>query len=387
MAGPAPLTPGPRSPDEFQQFAQELDAVREGIRLQLGEADARYVRRLLWTVRGLEAFGRAALVTAPALWPTFGLAWAVGVGALALSKCLENMELAHNVMHGQYEWLHDPRFEGKTYEWDNACSKEHWRAFHNHLHHQYTNVQGLDRDFGYGFLRLSDDTPWERRYLTQALYAPVVGLLFEWAFAIHHLAFEQLRHDREAAQARIRALWPVARDKMLFQLRKDYLWWPLLAALLGLVVGGVSQALWAGLMALAGLAAANLIRNFWSFVVIFCGHFTDQVHTFPAEHVAHESKGQWYLRQCLGSANIRGGWWFHVLTGNLSHQIEHHLFPDIPARRYAEMAPQVQAICERHGVPYHTGSFTRQLASVVWRVWRHAFPGGQRTLSELPSAK
>ena len=140
-------------------------------------------------------------------------------------------------------------------------------------------------------------------------------------------------------------------------------------------------------MALAGLSAANLIRNFWSFVVIFCGHFTDQVHTFPAEHVAHESKGQWYLRQCLGSANIRGGWWFHVLTGNLSHQIEHHLFPDIPARRYAEMAPQVQAICERHGVPYHTGSFTRQLASVVWRVWRHAFPGGQRTLSELPSAK
>ena len=42
---------------------------------------------------------------------------------------------------------------------------------------------------------------------------------------------------------------------------------------------------------------------------------------------------------------------FHVLSGSLSFQIEHHLFPDLPARRYAEIAPQVREICARWGSP------------------------------------
>ena len=30
---------------------------------------------------------------------------------------------------------------------------------------------------------------------------------------------------------------------------------------------------------------------------------------------------------------------------DLSHQIEHHMFPDLPAARYPEMAPRVREIC------------------------------------------
>ena len=52
-----------------------------------------------------------------------------------------------------------------------------------------------------------------------------------------------------------------------------------------------------------------------------------------------ETRGEWYLRQMLGSADISGGQVVHVMTGNLSHQIEHHLYPDLPSNRYAEIAP------------------------------------------------
>lgn len=374
---PARRAPGPQTREAFAAFARELDQVREDTRQRLGEADARYIRRLLHAIRVCESAGRGLLTLAGTFWP----AWLLGTGLLGLSKCLENMEFGHNVMHGQYDWLNDPRFHGKSHEWDNACSKEDWRHFHNHMHHHHTNVLGVDRDFGYGMLRLSDDTPWEPRNLTQGLYAVIVALAFEWAIAIHNLEVEQLRVDREATKARMKALWPNVRAKMWRQFKKDYLLWPLLGGLAGLLLGtGFMPALVASLV---GHVVANVIRNVWTFVVIFCGHFTDQVHTFDPAEAAHESKGQWYLRQCLGSANISGGRWFHLLTGNLSHQIEHHLFPDIPARRYAEMAPRVRQICAAYKVPYNTGSLPRQLFTVAWRIVRHSFPGGTPAMSSL----
>jgi linoleoyl-CoA desaturase len=370
------IAPGPRTAEGLRAFAAELDALRADTMARVGLDDARYITRLLWAIRALESAGRLLLLTAPWL-PT----WWLGCGLLALSKCLQNMEFGHNVMHGQYDWMNDPRFDGKTHEWDAACSKEDWRHFHNFMHHHYTNVIDVDRDFGYGMLRLSADVPWEKRFITQAPYAILVALLFEWAIAIHNLAFEQLRTDREATLARIRALWPQARAKMWFQFKKDLLWWPLIGGLVSWA-GGLGWE--AGLLAtLAGNALAGVIRNVWTFVVIFCGHFPAGVHTFDAAQVAQESKGHWYLRQILGSANIRGGRLFHLLTGNLSHQIEHHLFPDMPARRYAEVAPAVREICRRHGIPYNTGSMTGQLWTVAIRIVRHSLPGGQRTQTRL----
>jgi NADPH-dependent stearoyl-CoA 9-desaturase len=91
--------------------------------------------------------------------------------------------------------------------------------------------------------------------------------------------------------------------------------------------------------------------------------------------VENETRGRWYLRQMLGSANLTGSRLFHVLSGNLSHQIEHHLFPDIPAHRYAEIATEVRAICERYGLPYNTGPLHRQFGSVVKKIARLALPG------------
>lgn len=369
------IAPGPKTAQEFEAFARDIDQMRADFKRCLDASDARYIWQVLWLIRGLESAGRALLVLAVLGWP-IGL---LGAALLGLSKCIDNMEFGHNVMHGQYSWLNDPRFEGITADWDTICSQQNWKESHNHMHHYYTNVEGIDRDFGYGFLRLSSDTPWEPRHSVQAVYMVVVAVIFEWAIGIHNMAFEQLRHDREATKVNIARLWPAARAKMWRQIKKDYLLWPLLGGVASLVL---DHGFWAGLGAsLLGFVLANVIRNLWTFVTIFCGHFTDQIHTFDPKDLAGESKGQWYVRQCLGSANISGGKVFNFMTGHLSHQIEHHLFQDLPAHRYAQFAPRVREVCERHKVPYNTGSLPRQFATMLWRVVRHSFPGGQSPMS------
>ena len=119
---------------------------------------------------------------------------------------------------------------------------------------------------------------------------------------------------------------------------------------------------------------ANVVRNVWSHAVIFCGHFPDGAETFDEDRLEGETKGEWYVRQMLGSANLTGGPLFHLMTGNLSHQIEHHLFPDMPSNRYAEIAPRVREICERYGLTYTAGSLPRQYGNVLGRIARFALP-------------
>src|SRR5438094_236305 len=240
----------PLSRQEVAAFGAELDELRNRILAALGEDDARYVRRVRDAVRWSELGGRA-LLFAGILPP----AWVLGTLLLGLSKILENMELGHNVMHGQYDWMQDPEFHSQTYDWDNACSAAAWRHSHNYQHHTFTNILGRDRDLGYGFLRLFAEQPWH-----------------------------------------------------------------------------------------------------------------------PAHLLQPETRGAWYVRQLKGSSNLTGGPLFHVLSGNLGYQIEHHLFPNVPANRYAEIAVEVKRIAGEYGQHYNTGSFARQLGGVMKRIFRYALP-------------
>ena len=105
--------------------------------------------------------------------------------------------------------------------------------------------------------------------------------------------------------------------------------------------------------------AANIVRNVWAHSIIFCGHFPDQTYTFSQEETEDESRGALYVRQLVGAANIEGGRLFHVASGNLGYQVEHHLYPDMPSTRYAEIAPRVKEICERYGLPYNSGPLSQ----------------------------
>jgi fatty acid desaturase len=265
-------------------------------------------------------------------------------------------------MHGQYDWMKDPGLDSKAFEWDTACPGDQWRHSHNYMHHTHTHVLGMDRDIGYGVLRMSKDQPWRRRDLGNPLYAALLAAFFQWGVAVHDLEVERIEAGEiEWSDKRdiLAAIWRKGRRQVL----KDYVLFPALAG------PGAP-------FVLAGNLTANLTRNLWSFMIIFCGHFPAGVEEFSVEEVEDETRGGWYLRQMLGSANLRSkSKLFHVLSGNLSHQIEHHLFPDIPAHRYAEISTQVQAICERYGLPYNSGPLHKQFGSVVKKICRLALPG------------
>ncbi len=256
--------------------------------------------------------------------------------------------------------MRDPKIHSTTWEWDTASPSDQWKHSHNYVHHTFTNVVGKDNDVGYGIMRLSEDQPWHLGYLPQPLYNLVLSLFFQWGVALHDLDIAAIRRgekDRPTALAQLRGIGRKVRK----QFAKDYVLFPALAGPFFVPV-------------LAGNVTANLVRNVWSHAVIFCGHFPGEVAQFTEGQLEGETKGEWYVRQILGSANLTGGRLFDLMTGNLSYQIEHHLFPDLPSNRYAEIAPQVQALCERFGLPYVTGPLGRQYLSVLARIARLALP-------------
>ncbi len=344
--------------EQLDAFGAELDAIRQRHVADLGERDANYIRKVIRAQRGLEIGGRAMLM-AGFLPP----AWLAGTAALSVSKILDNMEIGHNVMHGQYEWMNDPGLSGKDFEWDSACPGDQWRHSHNYMHHTHTNIHGKDRDIGYGVLRMSEEQPWEPYYLGNPVYATLLALFFQYGVAMHDLELDRIRTGETRWGTKQREIGAAIWKKVRRQTLKDYVLFPAL--------GGPSAP-----FVLAGNATANLTRNVWSYMIIFCGHFPDGVEEFTEEETENESRGEWYYRQLLGSANLTGGKLFHVMSGNLSHQIEHHLFPDIPAHRYAEISVEVREICERYGIPYNSGPLHRQFGTVVRKICRLALPDG-----------
>jgi len=351
------------SSEQLEQLGREFDAIHDEVFADLGESDARYIRNTIKLHRHL-VLGARVLLLRSRRRPL----WLLGTAALSLAKILENMEIGHNVMHGQWDWMNDPDINSRSWDWDTASPADAWRHSHNYEHHTFTNIRGKDRDLGYEIMRIDPHQKWHPVYLLQPLYNLVLAAFFEWGVALHDLNFDAIKSGEKSkrqALAELKAIGVKARR----QITKDYLAFPALAAL---VSGRRSFR-----STLAANFTANIVRNVWSHSIIFCGHFPDQTYTFSEEEVAQETRGGWYVRQLLGAANIDGGRIFHFLSGNLSFQVEHHLFPDMPSSRYAQVAPRVREVCARHDLPYNTGPLHKQLGSVHRTIIRLAFPGGR----------
>lgn len=359
----------PLSAEEIKAFGEELDALRRDTLATLGKRDSDYIYRVRDLVRYTEIAGRSALMLG---WlPPF---WLAGASLLGVSKIIENMELGHNVIHGQYDWMNDPTLRGSNYEWDHACSSAAWRHSHNYLHHTYTNVVGRDRDIGYTVLRLTDEQPWMPYHAIQPLSAAILAFNFQWGISLYDLELDRVVEGKKTLAELREDLKPFA-TKIVRQVVKDHVVFPVLAGPAFLPV-------------LTGNIAANTIRDLWTFGIIFCGHFTEDAEMFP-DNIENETRGEWYLRQLRGSSNLTGSRTFEFMTGHLSRQIEHHMFPDVPALRYPEMAEKVQEICVRYGQHYNTGSFVSQFSTVVKRIFKYSLPSRRKveTLAETVVAK
>jgi NADPH-dependent stearoyl-CoA 9-desaturase len=378
------------TPEQIEQLAREFDAIHDEVYADLGERDSRYIRSTIRLHRQLVLAARALL-----LGSRYKPLWLAGTASLSLAKILENMEIGHNVMHGQWDWMNDPDINSQSWDWDTASPADAWRHSHNYEHHTFTNIRGKDRDLGYEIMRIDPHQRWHPVYLFQPLYNLLLMGFFEWGVAVHDLnrgAIHSGEKSKEQVLEELKAIGVKARGQIV----KDYIAFPALAAAVALAAGArgsspaqdraadsqqagrrVGSARRAFKTTLAANFTANIVRNVWAYSIIFCGHFPDQTYTFSEEEVVDETRGGWYVRQLLGAANIDGGPLFHLLAGNLSFQVEHHLFPDMPSSRYSEIAPRVRDICRRYGLPYNTGPLHRQLGTVHRTILRLAFPGGK----------
>jgi linoleoyl-CoA desaturase len=410
------------TPEQIEAIGKEFDELHDQVFEDLGERDAKYIHGMIDLHRRLALLGRVLLIGSRSrpLW------WA-GTATLSLAKILENMEIGHNVMHGQWDWMNDPVINSSAWDWDSASTAEAWKHSHNYIHHTYTNIRGKDKDLGYEIMRIDPHQKWHPIYLAQPFYNIVLAAFFEWGVAAHDLDFEAIRKGEKDMKKVKRELKGMA-VKARTQIVKDYVAFPILS---GLIMTGIDLALAAAgvertpvqprrlsrrekarLKATGALARArrstpaqkygligqlierksfrqpfkstvtadftsNIVRNVWAYAIIFCGHFPDQTYTFTQEETDDETRGARHVRQLLGAANIEGGPLFHVISGNLGYQVEHHIYPDMPSTRYGEIAPRVREICEKYELPYNTGPFLKQLGMVQRTILRLAFPGGK----------
>ena len=395
------------SADTIEALAKEFDAIHAQVYADLGERDRRYIKNVIAVQRQLAVAGRVLL-----LGSASKPAWLAGTACLGMAKILENMEIGHNVMHGQWDWMNDPDIHSSSWDWDTASTAKAWKHSHNYIHHTFTNIRGKDKDLGYEIMRIDPHQKWHPVYLAQPFYNVLLMAFFEWGVALHDMDLEAVRAGEKSWPEVWEDLKGIA-GKARAQVVKDYVGWPLVSAgafglaqlafrgrlgqptssrlgrrlralrstgrlsvvadALDRTIPGVERTFLATLMA---DATANIIRNVWAHGIIFCGHFPDQTYTFSPDEVENETRGGWYVRQLVGAANIEGSPLFHIISGNLGYQVEHHLYPDMPSTRYAEIAPQVREICERYKLPYNSGPLVQQWFMVHRTILRLAFPGG-----------
>src|ERR1700754_2331039 len=142
---------------DVEALAVELDAIRRDIEDSLGANDRKYIHRTIAVHRCLDLGARVVIGASRTR-----AGWAVGTCALAAAKSIENMELGHNIAHGQWDWMNDPEIHSSSWEWDMAGPMPQWRHSHNYRHHVFANIVGVDDDLGFGIMRVTRDQEWKR---------------------------------------------------------------------------------------------------------------------------------------------------------------------------------------------------------------------------------
>jgi len=339
-------------------LGEALDALKARTLAKLGDDDVLYVKRLDRLSRTLEVVGRALIhVSLDPL--TFG----AGVTALWLHKQLQATEIGHTALHGAYDKLaHADKYASKTFAWDVPIDEASWRAGHNLKHHGHTNIAGKDPDVDFGPIRLTPHTPHAAEHRLQLLRTLVFLVPnFTAAMNLHFTGVSDLLRDNghanrldvlaDRSPASVRFALRRALRKYLPYYAKNYALYPALAG-----------PLWPKV--LLGNWLAETLRDVYTAASILCGHVGSDVQSFPEGKKA-TSRGAWYAMQIEATNNFEVPHVLSVLCGGLDHQIEHHLFPTLPPQRLREIAPEVRALTEAHGLRYRTGRWSKVLASAL----------------------
>ncbi len=347
----------------LRHFAEELDALKRSTLSRVGEEDVAYVTRLDRFSRAMEITGRALIHVSFEPGAFF-----LGVFALAIHKQLQTAEIGHSALHGAWDKLAGgDRFASRAFRWDTPIDETSWRHAHNVRHHGMTNIAASDPDIHFGPVRLTEQTPhsrWNRiavPFAVAALFPNFLFVISSHVTGVNDLLVDNGRPerfdflpDRSLSSAR-RSLGRALR-KWVPYYSKEYVLFPALA---GPFFWKVAAGNW----------LAGTLRNVYSAATIFCGHAGRDVRSWPPGTRAR-GRGEWYAMQVEAANDFEVSLPLSILCGGLDRQIEHHLFPTLPPQRLREIAPEVRAICERHGVHYKTDTWGKTLGKAFVQIAR-----------------
>ncbi|MFW7379294.1 MAG: fatty acid desaturase family protein [Oligoflexus sp.] len=348
---------------QMQDFANELDNIYRRIESEIGEKDLDYIKRVSKFSKTMEFTGRSLIHFS--LDPlTFG----TGVIALWLHKQLETTEIGHSVLHGAYDkYTTSKAFHSKSFRWDIPIDEESWRYGHNFKHHTFTNIVGKDPDTHFGIVRLNSRIPHQWVHYIQlpiGLFLIVPNFSFSMnahftgLLDIYDIFSRKSRRNfdflKSLSLQEILSAHRKAFRKYIPYYTKNYVFYPMLAGPFFLKV-------------LFGNWLAELMRDIYSSATIFCGHVGADTQAYD-EDTKSLNRGEWFAMQIEASNNFEVTLPLSILCGALNRQIEHHLFPKLPPNRLREIAPEVQAVCERFGVDYRTDTWPNTLKKVVKQI-------------------
>ena len=358
------------TPEQLRAFTDDLQALGAELRQECGPADLAHLRRIAWAGRLCSLLGWATAWIAPNPLSVIG----ISTGLFARWTMV-----GHHISHRGYDRIDGPRAktfaEGwRRWEWPDWLVPAAWKHEHNQLHHYRLN-ELRDPDL------VEENLAWLRESGWPVALRWIVVLLaaatWKWSYYAPNTLAELHRTDEDPTP-RSRRTWsplqPAGRDLWLQSLLPVLLVHFALPALLAWLAAPLLAPLLAPWLALSPAHAAasvlvnrllaEILTNLHSFLVIVPNHAGDDLWRFDRPTA---SKGEYFLRQILGSANFRtGGALNDFLHGYLNYQIEHHLWPDLPMAACARAQPRVRALCRQHGVPYVQQSVWRR----VWKTMR-----------------
>ncbi|PRP91345.1 Stearoyl-CoA 9-desaturase [Enhygromyxa salina] len=374
--------------ERFRAFGAAIEDIRKRTQAKVGQRDLRYIRTVDRVSRVAEFVGRTLIAVSPG-----PMMFSAGVLSLWVYKQLQATEIGHGALHGAFNRVEGAgKFHSKAHVWQIPIDEASWVRGHNGRHHGLTNVAGHDADIHFGPVRLTEDTPHRFVHYFQLPFTLLIlAPNFTALMNLHFTGVTDVWSGNgrggfdfieERSPASIRDTHRRALRKFVPYFAKEYLMWPLIASVVfGWWIGPLVFA-----RSLVGNWLAERLRDLYSAATIFCGHVGEQTAAYP-EGTLPRSKGERYAMQVEATNNFEVPWIVSVLCGALDLQIEHHLFPSLPPERLREIAPEVRAACEAHGVEYRSDTWPRTLGRALAQVARLSFPlAHERTARTKPSA-
>jgi len=348
-----------------KQLAKDLDAIHKGVLSQISKDDFHHLKKM-------ERWGRICSLIG------YATAWIFPnpISALFISQgsFTRWTQMTHPIVHKGYDKIEDvphsytskgfARGWRRFLHWPDWITPSAWHEEHDVLHH-YNLGEKRDPDHlqhNLTWLRQSN-MPMFLRFSLIAAFTCVWKVIYYAPRTHKELHISRARQRGEQVpiithhgswnpfNARGRALWL---QSLLPYIAFRFIFLPLLFLPLGSS---------AAISVLLTSIMAEIFTNMHTFLVIVPNHAGDDVMMFEERG---KGKGEFYLRQILGSVNYPTGSNFNdFFYGWLNYQIEHHLWPDIPLSQYQYVQPKVVEVCKKHGIPYRQDSVFKRLKKAV----------------------